>query len=268
LYVFRLELDTHKKAPQSLHQTLQAVIDHMIQLTQKLFDDKLKHWQMEAIKDRIEGFISRRRGAWEMYHDGLLPALKSRNDGSSTAQIRDLENRLHDLKLSEADTPHSEGHAVMRSCLQLIIDSWLNLKQYEIPLITNLEQFEDSVLKDAKADLQEATLQMVELESPVPVYVELVTLLRSAKSKANSLVEDITKGIVNELKRRESIVTVKSLFTKLAEQIAETLDTHEAYDLLDIINIYLDRSLMHSKIQQQHLTNLQLVHILQQQQSS
>ncbi len=75
-------------------------------------------------------------------------------------------------------------------------------------------------IKDAKS-------QTEDLDSSIPVIVELISVIHVAATKANSGLENTIKEIKNERKRRDAIAIITEQINKLAVQINEVLDNYE-----------------------------------------
>jgi hypothetical protein len=129
----------HKNIPESLQQTLQRVIQHLIELTQNEFDSNLIQCQASALKEKIDGYVSRKRGSHDVYEEALLPALKRFNEQRSTAKIRELESKLNEIKRTQSYAPKLGNHQVINNILQTIIDAWLSVKQIDTALVLDLQ---------------------------------------------------------------------------------------------------------------------------------
>lgn len=112
-------------------------MSHMVDLTQQLFDVRLKQWQREYLKERIANFINRKRGSWEMYNDGLLPILKS-HYADIPSDVQDIERKLMEMKPKTSDY-RSDIQENIRGTLQIIIESWIKIKEKEVHDIPDLE---------------------------------------------------------------------------------------------------------------------------------
>ena len=132
-------MDTHKNVPESLKQTLQHVIQHLIELTQNEFDANLIQSQAAALKDKIDGYVSRKRGSHDVYQEALLPALKRFNEQRSTGEIRELESKLNEIKRTQSYAPKLGNHQVINNILQAIIDAWLSVKQIDTASVIDLQ---------------------------------------------------------------------------------------------------------------------------------
>jgi hypothetical protein len=135
----------HKNVPESLQQTLQRVIQHLIELTQNEFDANLIQCQATALKEKIDGYVSRKRGSHDVYEEALLPALKRFNEQRSTAEIRELESKLNEIKRTQSYAPKLGNHQVINNILQTIIDAWLSMKQIGTALVLDLQVQHNSV---------------------------------------------------------------------------------------------------------------------------
>ena len=75
-------------------------------------------------------------------------------------------------------------------------------------------------VKDAKA-------QTEDLDSSIPVIVEVISVINIAATKSSSQLETTIREIKNERKRRDAIAIITEQINKLSGQINEILDSHE-----------------------------------------